>query len=527
MSTQARVPWRPLLAALVLVPCLASAARAERLRVCTFSFHGPEEVQVFKSSLPAEDFEVLDLSPSSLAAPGPEGASPAQASSGARADPWLPGLCRDDLQCDVVVLSAEFAGRFFGRSGRSLGLEEMEEASCRVRCEGLFRSPREVFLLACNTLATKDEDLRGPAVYLQILLGHGFDRATAERVVAMRYGPLGPTFREALRRIFAGVPRIYGFSSAAPLGQYTAPMLERYLDSVGDYREYLDRAQRDPAPNRALQAAFARTDLVQTSGLMPEEPAALDRELVCTLYDDRQPVAARLRIVLQMLERGDRLAFVPSIQVFLDRHPPEAMQGEELALFDEIRRNEAARDQVLGLVQELDASALRLELAHLAVHLGWITQAELRGLAVETVRKMLRRPLSSETVDVVCEVPKHEPVGEEFTSVDIPEPLLHDAEGIRLISCLAPPDARVSVRLAAVLDDPDADERIWASHALTRRLPLPEGVLLAVATHLRDPSPDVADRLRWILRAQRPLPDEVRRAAASADAQLAGELRPR
>ena len=54
----------------------------------------------------------------------------------------------------MVVLTAEFAGRFFGSCGRSLSLQEMEEASCKARCDGLFHEPTEVFLLACNTLAT-------------------------------------------------------------------------------------------------------------------------------------------------------------------------------------------------------------------------------------------------------------------------------------------------------------------------------------------------------------------------------------
>ena len=90
----------------------------------------------------------------------------------------------------MVVYSAEFAGRFFGNYGTSVGLQEMEEASCQARCDGLFHDPREVFLLACNTLATKDQDRRSPADYLQVLLSHGFDRASAERVVAFRYGPL-------------------------------------------------------------------------------------------------------------------------------------------------------------------------------------------------------------------------------------------------------------------------------------------------------------------------------------------------
>src|SRR6267143_1742882 len=127
------------------------------------------------------------------------------------------------LSCTVL------AGRFFGKRGFSLSLQEMEEASCQARCQGLFHHPQEVFLLACNTLATKDQDSRTPGEYLQVLLDHGFDRATAEEVVELRYGPLGPSFREALRRSFAGVPRLYGFSSVAPRGERTAPLLAGYL----------------------------------------------------------------------------------------------------------------------------------------------------------------------------------------------------------------------------------------------------------------------------------------------------------
>src|SRR5262249_34038471 len=150
-------------------------AHARRLKVCAFSFNGPEELEVFKSRLPADEFELLDLSPRPRR--GPSAAPPPEAgSSDSEAPPWLPPMCGNDLQCDLVVFSAEFAGRFFGRSGQSLSLQEMEEASCQARCTGLFHSPREVFLLGCNTLATKDEDQRTPAQYLQVLIDHGFDR---------------------------------------------------------------------------------------------------------------------------------------------------------------------------------------------------------------------------------------------------------------------------------------------------------------------------------------------------------------
>ncbi len=509
--------------ALLLSLVFAVEVRAQQLRVCTFSFGGPEEVAAFESRLPATDFEFLDLSPpSGLGATRVDvGAAPGTIQDDRG---WLQEVCPSNIQCDVAVFSAEFAGKFFGRYGRSLSLQEMEEASCQARCDGLFHAPREVFLLACNTLATKDQDLRTPAGYLQVLLNHGFDRTSAERVVAMRYGPLGPTFREALRRIFMGVPRVYGFSSVAPTGEYTGPMLERYFSTVGDYRSHLEQVRRDGPSNRALAAAFAGTSFIEASGLSPSEPAAADRDLICTLYNEREPVERRLGIVEHLVDRSDLLAFVPSIQVFVNRHPYEEMQGEERRLFEEIQGNEAARERVLALVYELDVSALQLELAHFAVHMGWMTREQLRALAVDAARHLLQRPLASDVVDVMCEVPKHEFVGDEFRSEDLPDALFRDAEGIRFISCLAPFGDAVSTRLAAVLDAEKLEVRVWAAHALTRRLPLPDPALLMVIARLGDPAPEVTERLRWIFAAQQPLTSDVRRALEAQAPELAAGL---
>lgn len=517
---------RPLLiAALFLGVLFKAEAHADRLKVCIFSFHGPEEIAVFQSRLPATDFEIIDLSPHvrRRSTRFDAGAAP-----GAMDDHrgWLQEICRRDLECDVTVISAEFAGKFFGRSGCSLSLAEMEEASCQARCDGLFHTPREVFLLACNTLATKDFDMRGPARYLQILLDHDFDRATAERVVAIRYGPLGPTFREALRRIFMGVPRIYGFSSAAPLGEYSGPMLERYFDVVGDYRRHVESVRRDGGRNRALAAAFAGTSFVETSGLASSDPAAADRALICALYDERRPVARRLAIVSALMDRDDFLAFVPTVQTFIDRHPFAAMQADERRLFEQIQGNEAARERILALIDQLDVSALRLELGIFAVNLGWLPRAQFRALAVDTARRLLRRPLTSDVVDVMCEVPKYDSVGDEFESADLPEGLFRDAEGIRFISCLAPRGDAVSARLAAGLDAENPELRIWAAHTLTRRLPLPDPVLFTVMAHLDDPALEVSERLRWIFKAQRPLSSQVMSALTTQAPDLAAWLQP-
>jgi hypothetical protein len=521
---QGKFMGRRLTIALLVVSALfGGEARAERLRVCSFSFHGLEESAVFASRLPAEDFEFIDLSPPSplgQMTPATATSTPAMVTDDRG---WLQGVCRNDIRCDVVVLSAEFAGRFFGRGGRSLSLQEMEEASCQRRCDGLFHTPREVFLLACNTLATKDTDMRSPGMYRQVLLDHGFDQASAERVVAMRYGPLGPTFREALRRIFMNVPKVYGFSSVAPTGLYTGPMLEKYFRSVGDYRRHLDGVRRDGPPNRALDKAFGGTSLVETSGLSPFEPASADRDLICALYDERRTVARRLEIVRQIMGRSDLLAFMPSVQVFFDRHPMDKAHGAESRLFEEIKANRSARERILGLVYQLDVSALQLELGRFAAQMGWMTRDKLRALAIKAARELLRRPLTSEVVDVMCEITKHEFIGNQFTSADLPDALFRDAEGIRLISCLEPPGDAVSARLAAALDSDNAELRLWAAHALTRRLPLPDPVLFTVVRHLRVPAPDMNERLRWIFMAQRPLPRDVRSALATEAPELVGD----
>jgi hypothetical protein len=505
---------------------VAASVEAAPFRVCAFSFHGPEEIRVFEEHLSPEDFDVVDLSPHRLPEGSPPRGRPEECPPFAT---WLFALCRPDVRCDVVVYSAEFAGSFFGAYGKSLSLADMEEASCRHRCDGLFHAPREVFLLGCNTLATKAQDRRTPRQYLQVLLDHGFDQATAERVVGTRYGPLGPSFRESVRRIFAGVPRLYGFSSVAPPGRYTAPMLERYFRTKGDYRRWLEETGRDATRNAELLAAFRGTDLVQDTGLRRDEPAAADRDAVCRLYDESEPLTARLRLVAQLMARDDVLSFVPTIQLFIDRHPPEAYTGEDAALFDRIRRSDAARTKILALVRELDVSALELELAHFARHLGWLTADELHGLGVNAARELLHRPLLSEYVDVVCEIPRHATLRRDFDSDDLPAALFRHPEGVRLVDCLSPSDPRVSDRLAAALDAPDPTLRLWAAYALSRRLPLSDDVLVRLAGELGDPSSELRERVRWTLQAenaQKPLSAAVHAAVAARDPGLAASLAP-
>ena len=116
-----------------LVGLLAGAvlpAFAAPYRVCTFSFHNPEETAVFRAALSPNDFEIVDLSPAAFGATTPVEQTNDVLPAVARTDgePWPLNLCRADQRCDVLVIAGEFAGRFFGKNGHTLTLQEMDEA---------------------------------------------------------------------------------------------------------------------------------------------------------------------------------------------------------------------------------------------------------------------------------------------------------------------------------------------------------------------------------------------------------------
>lgn len=498
------------------VPPAVAMQSPRRLQACVISLNEPNELEVFRTHLDRKHFDVVDIRAAASAGRPPDSGAGAGGS-------WLLNACTPQTSCDLIVYSAEFAGGFFGKQGASLSLQEMEEASCQARCAGLFRQPQEVFLLACNTLATKDEDSRTPEEYLRVLLDHGFDRSSAERVVELRYGPLGPSFRESLRRVFAGVPRIYGFSSVAPRGEYTAPMLTRYLRATPDYADVLLRKARTTSRNTALFASFAGTSLTQTVGLTPSEAGAMDRRHICALYDDALPVGERLRVAYGLLVRRDALAFVPTLEVFLSRHPPESLSPIERSVFAEIQNLEDTRDAVLQLVHRLNVSALQLELAHFAVLVGWLPRGEFHALAAHGAAELLHQSLSPEVVDIMCEITKHEPLHADFSADDIPSPLYADPQGLRLLSCLAPADPRVSPRVLPALQSPDPVRRQWAAYTVTQLFPRDAAVLQQLVPYLRDPSPEIVGRIRWLFLAQSSLPSSVVRAIRDVDPELLGD----
>ena len=108
----------------------------------------------------------------------------------------------------------------------------------------------------------------------------------------------------------------------------------------------------------------------------------MDRSRSCA-YDESRSVGERLRIAYGLLTRPDALSFVPTLEVFLSRHPRDKFTRVESSIFTEIQNLDTTREAVMKLVRNLNVSALKRELAHFAVLVGWLERAEFHALAVE------------------------------------------------------------------------------------------------------------------------------------------------
>src|SRR5262245_20631408 len=119
------------LTAAVMFSTRATAAPGDgRLRVCVISLNEPDEVEAFRYHLDPTLFAFVDVHALAVSRAATSGAVSQRG--------WIFDVCTPELSCDVLVIAGEFAGDFFGRGPVSLGLRDLEEASCEPSCAGLF-----------------------------------------------------------------------------------------------------------------------------------------------------------------------------------------------------------------------------------------------------------------------------------------------------------------------------------------------------------------------------------------------------
>ena len=312
-----------LLAALAFIP----AARAEKKTICTITVNSSDEREAFRRHLPKGEYEFVELVEKGR-------------------EDWLADACHRGVQCDALVISGHFnAGDTFYSDNiakdEHLKVDELERASCSASCPGVFARLKEVYLFGCESLnpdATKYQSSEGESG------------------------------RERMRRLFANVPAIYGFSGAAPVGATAGSIIDRYFASGGP-------PIATGRPNGALLRQFAFNHMVMVQGVRDSDPGAGYRREVCQFYDTRSSAAKKLAFVHQLLRRdpGESRGFFERIEKLwgafsdADRASPEFLHEAALLSADD-----SARERFMGIARSARRPEIRARMIAQARAFAWL-----------------------------------------------------------------------------------------------------------------------------------------------------------
>lgn len=503
-----------------LLFCARAALADDRFTVCGVTINSDDEIRLLQRTLPSSHFRFVELTDY-----GSDEVTPATTGD------WLEPACRSGVRCDVLVVSGHFGNTwagdygttFAGSSGASLALADLERNRCDSSCSGILDDPLEVFLLGCQTMATRSGETLS-AADLGIFARHGVAGADAERIAdEIRNRGDGTSTRQRMRFVFAGAPHIYGFTDVAPAGVRVAPLLEQYLKSVGDYAAHLRRlrqiaATSAPAPdNQALAAALAPTCFVQSSGLLPNDPGTLRGEHACVLRDPRRELDERLRLAERLLDEPAFLRELPIIQEPFHEHDGAALRAAAPLTMQRIQANGRARRTVLDVLQGLDNPPLRVALLRIALSAGWIDEREARPIRQRIVARLLRAPVYGESRDLVCALRREVGDSLEIRAADVEDDVYRDEFGIQALACLKPSDPAIHQRLGGAL----SDSREWvarmAAIALREIKPDAVEVQVALANQLGRAETGLRSWAQDALRVMKPSHPRVLAAIEAAD----------
>jgi hypothetical protein len=430
-------------ALLVAVAALGGTdARADKRTVCTITVNSPDERETFRQRLPADDYQFVELV------------------ERGRPD-WLASACRQGVRCDVLVISGHFdSGTEFysDRLGmrESLPVAEMERASCSDSCPGVFADLKEVYLFGCNTLNPQVTASTSPEVERSLVrVGHSPAEAKSlARALDERHGE---SSRERMRRVFANVPVIYGFSALAPLGPTAATMLNRYFEA--STATGIGTGRADPA----LLRHFAASGMTVAGGLTETDAQAGYRRDVCRFVDDRLSPAAKLAFVHDLLSSdvADARMFLDRIEALYASLGPGDRQDQAFVRAQgEIARDAAARDRYLRFAEDADLPRVRARMIRLAGTLGWLSPAEERAEIVRMVGDLIaRKSIGSSDVELICSLNEGRELDPESGRLSPTAQQADRAGNAAALACLGSGDARARV-LRALTSHDDEDVEI-------------------------------------------------------------------
>lgn len=368
---------------LMAIVCFISVNALAKKTVCSMTINSSNEIEAAKQALSSDEFNFVELVKKDDSS-------------------WFKNACLSKVQCDVLLVSGHFGGTFFGESGASLALTELEQASCNSDCNGILKNPKDVYLFGCNTLAGKNEDHRTPEQYMQVLMNDGFTLAQAQQVVAFRYSPIGGTFSNRMTHVFNKSPRIYGFNSVSPLGKYTGPLLKKYLQSVSSsYANDLD--SNEISNNQKLLSIFSKTSMVQEHG---KKLTSDELSPVCFLSSENKTHSRidKLTWIAEGFEKSANLENAFYISEFLKKEKwAKKWNSDEKNVIERIASNSALKEQ-LELIINSDKAWLQrtqAEVLQLYKQIGWASNSDY-NTKVTQVLKLTQKPFTYENMAFVC-----------------------------------------------------------------------------------------------------------------------------
>lgn len=203
------------------------------------TFNSSDEKIVFNQQLAPLGYKLVELVPQNK-------------------DPqWFSKACASVKSCDILVVSGHFGGIFFGeQSSATISLNELIDTRDKSLCPSILDKPKSVFLMGCNTLASKLPDHRSVNDYLRVLTSDGFPLNLAEDVAASRYLNFGQSMSEIMTNVFSKAELVVGFDSTGPLGAQAAPKLKKAFELTSTKDKNITGISRD-----AILKAFKGSNL--------------------------------------------------------------------------------------------------------------------------------------------------------------------------------------------------------------------------------------------------------------------------